>query len=105
MRGRDGEQLLRDAEGNLLTIEQARDALRNTRRKPRRGRDPEPNGYAGRPGSGPDGETCKSCQHLVRNRQSKTYLKCGLMSAFWTASRRTDVLARSPAFQYWERDA
>ena len=101
MRGPHGEQLLQDENGNWLTLEQARYALENTRPKRRNGRDPEPFGYAGRPGAGPDGETCKSCQHLVRNRLSKVYLKCGLMKAFWRGSRRTDVLARSPACQYW----
>lgn len=97
-------QMLRDKDGNLVPIEQARQMLANTRPKRRRGKDPVPSGYAGRVGAGPEGETCKSCKHLVRNRLAKTYLKCGLMAAFWTGSRKTDVLARSPACDRWEAD-
>lgn len=34
-----------------------------------------------RVGSGPDGETCKTCSHYTRrtNGSAKVYLKCGLM--------------------------
>jgi hypothetical protein len=60
-----------------------------------------PKGYAAMPGTGPAGETCKSCGHLYRNRLAKTYLKCGLMKAHWTGGAGTDVLARSPACRNW----
>ena len=69
----------------------------------RRRRDPVPNGYAARTGTGPAGETCGSCAHLYRNRMAKTYLKCGLMRAHWTGGRATDVLARAPACREWSR--
>ncbi len=53
-----------------------------------------PKGYAGfGPDSGPEGETCQTCTHLVRRKLSKTYLKCGLMQHAWT---RVQTSARSP---------
>lgn len=59
-------------------------------------------GYAMKPGTGPAGETCGSCAHLVRKSMSKTYLKCGLARAIWTGGHGSDVLARSPACGKWE---
>lgn len=61
------------------------------------------NGYAMIPGSGPAGETCKTCEHLTRKVMSGTFLKCGLMVARWTGGFGTDVLARSPACKLWEK--
>lgn len=60
-------------------------------------------GYAAPPGTGPAGETCKSCAHLTRKVMSGTFLKCGLMRAHWTGGFGTDVLARSPACRRWEK--
>lgn len=71
--------------------------------RPGRRKDPAPAGYAATPGTGPDGETCKSCRHYVRRQFAKTYLKCGLMAHAWTGGRKTDVLAASPACVRWER--
>ena len=62
----------------------------------------KPNGYAGIPGNGPAGETCGSCRHIYRNRQSKVYLKCELCRATWTHGPGSDIRARSPACDYWE---
>lgn len=62
----------------------------------------KPNGYAARPGSGPEGETCKTCQHLTYRRFTKSHPKCGLNQANWTNGRGSDVLVRSPACQLWE---
>lgn len=59
-------------------------------------------GHAWKPGTGPDGETCKTCKHLVRKTMSKTYLKCGLMRATWTGGCGTDVKANDPACKKWE---
>jgi hypothetical protein len=59
-------------------------------------------GYAATPGSGPAGETCRTCKHLHRKRLAGTYLKCGLMSAVWTGGAATDVKAGSPACSRWE---
>jgi hypothetical protein len=55
----------------------------------------EPRGYAAPPGTGPKGETCGLCQHLILKRMAKHYPKCG--------GRATDVLVRSPACSKWER--
>ena len=69
-------------------------------RKPTR-----PNGYAAPPGTGPVGETCKSCQHSVRlsANTSGTYRKCALMRENWTGGPGSDILFRSPACRKWER--
>lgn len=58
-------------------------------------------GHAAPPGTGPTGETCKTCQHLIRKQMSKTYLKCGLMRAKWTGGGGTDVRAGDPACRKW----
>ena len=55
------------------------------------------------PGTGPKGETCKTCKNLYRNELSKTYLKCQLMSRLWTGGGATDVRAGDPACAKWER--
>lgn len=58
-------------------------------------------GYAATPGTGPDGESCGSCAHLVRNRPgNKIYLKCGLIN--WSRGAATDIKSRSPACSRWE---
>lgn len=62
-------------------------------------------GHAAIPGTGPDGETCGSCRHLYRRAMSKTYLKCGLMRAYWTGGEGTDVRARDAACRRWEASA
>lgn len=66
-------------------------------------RDPTPSGHAMKPGTGPAGETCGSCRHLVRVRFAKTYLKCELARALWTGGRKTDVRARDAACIKWEK--
>jgi hypothetical protein len=58
--------------------------------------------HAAEPGTGPVGETCKTCAHLVRRRFSNTYLKCGLCVAKWTGGGATDVRARDDACSKWE---
>ena len=60
-------------------------------------------GHAAPPGTGPLGETCKSCKHLYRHKMSRTYLKCGLMQAVWTSGYGTDVRAGDPACKKWEK--
>jgi hypothetical protein len=79
-------------------------ALTPAERRRLRGSRP-PKGYAAPPGSGPAGETCKSCQHLVRREKARTYLKCGLMERGWTGGAGTDVRASSPACSRWEAGA
>lgn len=62
-------------------------------------------GYAATPGTGPLGETCRTCKHLVRKQFSRAYLKCALMEAVWTGGPGTDIKAGSPACAHWERKA
>jgi len=66
-----------------------------------RRKDPTPSGHVYIPGTGPKGETCGTCAHLVRKTMAKTYLKCGLNEANWTGGRKSDVLARDPACRKW----
>lgn len=60
-------------------------------------------GHAWQPGTGPIGETCKSCKHYVTRQWSKTYRKCGLMQTHWTRGAGTDIRASDPACKKWER--
>lgn len=68
----------------------------------KRRRESEPRGYAAMPGTGPTGETCKSCQHYVIKQMAKAYRKCLLRRAVWTGGAGTDVKARAPACSKWE---
>lgn len=70
--------------------------------KPRR-KPTKANGYAWKPGTGPAGETCKTCAHYTRVQHAKVYLKCGLMRSVWTNGPGTDIKAGSPACQKWSR--
>lgn len=76
-------------------------ALTDLERKRLRRRASENNkrGHAWKPGTGPAGETCKTCKHYRRGK----YLKCLLMKAHWTAGPKTDIRARDPACMKWER--
>ena len=58
-----------------------------------------PRGYIAQPGSGPSGETCRSCEHFRRVSYANTYFKCDLFRQLkgWTCGHRTDVRALSPA--------
>ena len=55
-------------------------------------------------GSGPDGETCRTCRHKTPtfSGSGKRFLKCGLMQRSWTHGGGTDIKARWPACHYWE---
>lgn len=63
---------------------------------------PVPKGYAAPPGTGPDGETCRSCLHYSGVELARVYRKCGLMRAHWTGGPGTDIRAASPACARWE---
>jgi hypothetical protein len=71
------------------------------RKRMRRRASERPRGHAMPSGTGPTGETCGSCRHLVRRQWSKTYLKCGLNQAAWTHGSRSDVRARDAACSKW----
>lgn len=61
-------------------------------------------GHVAPPGTGPEGETCKTCKHLYRREMAKTYLKCGLNQAAWTGGGATDVRASDPPCRRWEKE-
>jgi hypothetical protein len=63
----------------------------------------EPRGYAAPPGTGPAGETCRTCDHYVIVRHAKTYPKCDLNRACWTGGRRSDILVSAAACAKWEK--
>jgi len=66
---------------------------------------PMPKGHAGPVGSGPKGETCKTCRHLTRVKHAKTYLNCGLLRKQWTSGPGSDVRAKDAACWKWEANA
>lgn len=61
--------------------------------------------YADVPGTGPAGETCKSCKHIYRRQMASVYLKCEMTQAYWTGGPGTDIKAGSPACSKWEKGA
>jgi len=61
-----------------------------------------PHGHAWKPGTGPAGETCGTCKHMVRRHLAKTYLKCGKNEAAWTGGPGSDIRAKDPACKFWE---
>ena len=58
-------------------------------------------GHAAMPGTGPNGETCRSCLHSVCKSLAKNYWKCELAKARWTGGGATDVRLRDPACAKW----
>lgn len=70
---------------------------------PKKKTGPVANGYAYPPGTGPKGETCRTCRHLHRKRMGNVYLKCSLVRHLWTGGVGTDIRARSPACKKWEK--
>lgn len=63
----------------------------------------QPRGYAAPPGTGPIGETCRSCQHAKRQSGygKKQWFKCALFTRK-TGGRATDILAGAKACRMWE---
>lgn len=66
---------------------------------------PKKRGHADRPGTGPKGETCGSCEHLAKRHFAKTYTKCGLTKATWTGGGGSDVRHKDPACSFWKARA
>lgn len=53
-------------------------------------------------GSGPEGERCGTCRHLVRHLyHTRRYLKCGRMRHAWTHGAGSDIKAKWPACRAW----
>lgn len=94
--------MAKDMFGNEVDLQSLMDApMRGGKKK----RKPTPKrGHAWTPGTGPAGETCGTCKHLVRRRLAKTYLKCGKVEAKWTGGAATDIKAKDPACKFWERE-
>tara|TARA_Y100000310_G_C20029973_1_gene511333 strand:+ start:142 stop:429 length:288 start_codon:yes stop_codon:yes gene_type:complete len=59
-------------------------------------------GHAGQPGTGPEGETCKTCEHYVKRVYSGTFRKCHLTIKTWTKGKGSDIRAGDPACEFWE---
>lgn len=87
---------MKDLFGNPVTEEQ----VRAMKKKKGRG-STQPRGYAAKPGTGPEGETCGSCRYKYARDLAKTYLKCLLTYAAWTGGGKTDIRASAPACAKW----
>jgi hypothetical protein len=59
--------------------------------------------YAAMPGTGPEGEKCGTCKHMVQKQMSRGYRKCALTRQFWTGGPGTDIKAGTPACSKWEK--
>jgi DNA-binding NarL/FixJ family response regulator len=58
------------------------------------------------PGTGPAGETCRTCAHYCRvNYHGKRWRKCGLLRDHWTHGPATDIRAADPACRLWKQEA
>jgi len=54
-------------------------------------------------GTGPEGETCGTCQHCSRNQyRDYAYTKCLLMEHAWSHSSASDIKKRWPACREWK---
>jgi len=85
--------------GEPITIEREPEEPRGRRRY-------TANGYAARPGGGPEGETCKSCAHCIAKYwDGRAFYKCELMRPLWTNSYGSDIRLKSPACRHWEGSA
>ena len=51
--------------------------------------------YAAMPGSGPEGRTCRTCDHLRHTGGRRTFPKCGLVA--YTAGDATTIRTATPA--------
>ena len=58
--------------------------------------------YADKPGSGPEGETCRTCANAKgrSGRSPRIFYKCGLVPS--TRSTGTDIRLKTPACRKWE---
>lgn len=61
----------------------------------------QPKGNASPIGSGPTGETCRTCAHARCIKFAKTYHKCALVTP--TAGPGTDIRLKWPACSQWAK--
>jgi len=87
---------------DLFGVEVAEDVI-NAPVAVKKKRDETPKGYAAPPGTGPAGETCRTCLNLCRVTYAKTYFKCALLRPRWTSSYATEIRAKAPACRLWEK--
>ncbi len=59
-------------------------------------------GHAAPIGSGPSGESCKTCRHYVRFSYGGIWRKCDLMRKSWTHGPGSDIRAKDPACRHWQ---
>lgn len=57
-------------------------------------------GYAAHPGTGPAGESCRTCKHLGGHSRGRRWYKCSLVKM--TLGPGTDIRLKSPACWRWE---
>lgn len=63
-----------------------------------------PRGYAATPGTGPAGETCRTCAHsCISHAYTRNHWKCELIKHRWTHGPGTDIRLKSPACHGWEQ--
>jgi hypothetical protein len=61
-------------------------------------------GHAGRPGTGPAGETCGTCASYTRKHTyRRAYRKCALAEASWSSGPGSDIRKRDPACGFWSK--
>ena len=58
-------------------------------------------GYRYFPGSGPAGETCRTCKHILHTGNDGRYKKCALVN--FTRGPATDIKVKSPACKFWKK--
>lgn len=59
-------------------------------------------GHPTRPGTGPKGETCGTCEHRVHVKSGRhTYQKCRLIRANWSHGPGTDIKKKDAACALW----
>lgn len=64
----------------------------------------EPHGYPEPPGSGPPGETCRTCEHRMKLRAgNKKFYKCDKNRHRWGNSTASDIVLKTPACRLWEQ--
>ena len=56
-------------------------------------------GYPYKPGTGPAGQTCKTCANAYCKAMGKNYWKCRLVRA--TSGPGSDIRLKSPACRAW----
>lgn len=59
-------------------------------------------GYAAQPGTGPQGESCRTCAHklTVYGRCGQSWVKCALVQR--TSGAGSDIRAAAPACLRWQ---